>query len=55
MFDVYFSKAALNNLDEIWAYIAFELSNSDAAENTVNGILDAIRIREFSAKAATEK
>ena len=48
MFDVYFSKAALNDLDEIWAYIAFELSNPDAAENTVNGILDAIdRLPEY--------
>lgn len=32
----------MKDLDEIWDYIANELMNSSAAQNTVNGIMDAI-------------
>ena len=42
MFEVQYSKAALDDLDDIWAYIALELLNPDAAGNTVNGIMDTI-------------
>lgn len=37
-----YSLLALNDLDEIWEYITEELMNPSAAENTVNGIMDAI-------------
>ena len=39
MFDVRYSHEALNDLDDIWGYITFELMNHDAAINTVNGII----------------
>jgi len=42
MFELQYSRAALDDLDEIWTYIALELLNPDAAVNTVNGIMDAI-------------
>ena len=29
-------------MDEIWEYIVFELCNPQAAENTVNKIMDAV-------------
>lgn len=39
---------ALNDLDDIWEYITFELMNHDAAINTVNGIMDAVdRLSEY--------
>ena len=39
---------ALNDLDDIWGYITFELMNHDAAINTVNGIMDAVdRLSEY--------
>ena len=39
---------ALNDLDDIWGYITFELMNPDAAINTVNGIMDAVdRLSEY--------
>ena len=42
-----FSPEALKDLDETWEYIATELCNPDAAESTVNAILDAVeRLRE---------
>lgn len=37
-----YSPLALNDLDEIWEYITEELMNPSAAENTVNGIMDAV-------------
>lgn len=42
MFELQYSRTALGDLDEIWAYIALELLNPDAAVNTVNGIMEAI-------------
>ena len=48
MFSLRFSREALNDLDEIWSYIAIELANPDAAGNTVNGILDeADRLTDY--------
>ena len=48
MFDVRYSHEALNDLDDIWGYITFELMNPDAAINTVNGIMDAVdRLSEY--------
>lgn len=44
-----YSPEALNDLDDIWAYISNELKNPNAAQNTINSILDNIEIlREFS-------
>lgn len=37
-----YSPRALKDLDEIWDYIEFELCNSIAAQNTVNGIMDKV-------------
>ena len=39
-FAVKFSPTALNDLDEIYDYIANALKNPDAADNTINKILD---------------
>lgn len=39
-FTVKFSPTALNDLDEIYDYIANALKNPDAADNTINKILD---------------
>ena len=48
MFDVRYSHEALNDLDDIWGYITFELMNPDAAADTVSGILDAVeRLIEY--------
>ena len=46
---IHYSPEAQNDMDEIWEYIVFELCNPQAAENTVNKIMDgdlmgAIRI-----------
>lgn len=43
-----YSPEALNDLDEIWAYIQDELQNSAAAQKTVSSILDTIeKLRDF--------
>ena len=48
MFNLRYSREALNDLDEIWNYIAVELANPDAADNTVNGIMDEVeRLAEY--------
>lgn len=40
---------SLCDLDEIWDYIALELCKSDAAENTVNGIMDTVEeLKQFT-------
>lgn len=41
---IQYSPKALQDLDDIWDYISLELCNPDAAENTVNHILDAFEI-----------
>jgi toxin ParE1/3/4 len=40
---------SLQDLDEIWDYIALESCNSDAAQNTVNGIMDTVEeLKQFT-------
>lgn len=47
--EMHYSPEALRDLDEIWDYIALELSSPSAAENTVNGIMDtADKLKEFA-------
>ena len=51
---IYYSPEAQNDLDGIWDYITYDLCNPDAAENTVNRILDTIdRLETFSAEIGT--
>ena len=50
---IHYSPQALTDLDEIWNYIALELSNPIAAENTVNGIIAAVdTLKVFSGAGA---
>lgn len=47
--NIHYSPKALNDLNEIWDYIFFELCNPDAAQNTVGNIMDtADRLESFS-------
>lgn len=47
--NIYYSPEAQNDLDEIWEYITFELCNLQAAENTVNKIMDTVdELENFS-------
>lgn len=39
---IHYSPEAQNDMDEIWEYIVVELCNPQAAENTVNKIIDAV-------------
>ncbi len=39
-----YSPQALKDLDEIWNYIEFKLYNPEAAQNTVNDIIDSIDV-----------
>ncbi len=44
-----YSHGALNDLDEIWAYIHNELQKPAAAQRTMSGILNTIeKLRDFS-------
>ena len=46
---LYFSPEALNDLDEIWTYIARELQDSEAAQSTLDKILDqAENLKSFA-------
>ena len=48
MYDLRYARQALEDLDEIWDYIALELMNPDAAADTVGGIMDAVdRLAEY--------
>ena len=48
MADLKYSPEALKDLDEIWEYINSDLCNPDAADHTVNTILDKTEaLREF--------
>ncbi|MBD5543383.1 MAG: type II toxin-antitoxin system RelE/ParE family toxin [Lachnospiraceae bacterium] len=40
--NIHYSPQARNDLDEIWEYISFELCNPQAAENSVNKIMDTV-------------
>lgn len=43
-----YSPRALNDLDEIYDYIKYELKNAEATRNTIDGILLKVdNIREF--------
>ena len=42
MADLKYSPEALKDLDDIWEYIRSELSNPDAADNTVNAIQKSV-------------
>lgn len=47
--NIYYSPEAQNDLDEIWEYISVELCNPQAAENTVNKIMDTVdELKDFS-------
>ena len=47
--NIYYSPEAQNDLDEIWEYITFELCNPQAAENTINKIMDTVdELENFS-------
>ena len=48
-----YSPKAQNDLDEIWEYISEKLMNPQAAENTVNGILDSAEILKEHAEIGT--
>lgn len=39
-YKVQFSELAINDMDEIWEYIAYVLKDKVAANNTISGILD---------------
>lgn len=44
-----YSPEAQHDLEKIWDYIFFELSNPDAAENTVNKIMNKVdKLEDFS-------
>ena len=48
MAELKYSPEALRDLDEIWKYIHSDLCNPDAADNTVNTILDKTEaLRDF--------
>lgn len=42
MADIHYSPTALNDLDEIWTYISHNLCSPIAAQNTIDGIMDAV-------------
>ena len=46
---IHYSPKSLSDLDEIFDYIAYELKDIIAAENTVNGIVDSIHtLKQFA-------
>ncbi len=46
---IHYSPEAQNDLDEIWEYITFELRSPQAAQNTINKIMDTIdELENFS-------
>ena len=46
---IHYSPEAQNDLDEIWEYITIELRSPQAAQNTVNKIMDTIdELENFS-------
>ena len=42
MAEIHYSPTALNDLDEIWTYISQNLCSPIAAQNTIDGIMDAV-------------
>lgn len=50
---VWFSPKALSDLDAIHYYIAYNLQNAIAAEDTINGILDSVgKLKQFPKSGA---
>lgn len=50
---IHYTPQAIDDLEEIWAYISDELSNPSAARNTIDGILKAVeRLKVFSGAGA---
>ena len=50
---IHYSPKAQNDLDEIWEYITAHLCNPQAAENTVNKIMDTVdELENFSETGA---
>ena len=50
---IHYTPQAMDDLEEIWAYISDELSNPSAARNTIDGILKAVeRLKVFSGAGA---
>ncbi len=52
-YKIEYSTEALNDLDEIWQYIANILKNRIAADNTVSGILDKTDLLEEQPEIGT--
>lgn len=50
---IHYSPKSLSDLDEIFNYIAFELKDIIAADNTVNGIIDSINILKQFAESGS--
>lgn len=50
---IHYSPKSLSDLDEIFDYIAFELKEIIAADNTVNGIIDSINILKQFAESGS--
>ena len=50
---IHYSPKSLTDLDEIFDYIAFELKDIIAADNTINGIIDSINILKQFAKSGS--
>lgn len=51
--NIHYSREAQSDLDEIWEYISFELCNPQAAENTVNKIMDTVDELEVFSEIGT--
>ncbi len=50
---IHYSPKSLSDLDEIFDYIAFELKDIIAADNTVNNIIDSINILKQFAESGS--
>ena len=50
---IHYSPKSLSDLDEIFDYIAFELKDIIAADNTVNDIIDSINILKQFAESGS--
>ena len=54
MAEIKFSPEAQNDLTEVRAYIAVELGNSAAADSTISGILQCIRMLEHFPESGSQ-
>jgi addiction module RelE/StbE family toxin len=53
MAEIHYSPTALNDLDEIWTYISQNFCNPIAAQNTIDGIMDAVDMLSDQPKMGT--